>query len=137
MVAIVDTGVDLNHPELASLLVAGQDLVDFPPGSIPKPGWVFEGDFTGGAVPQDEVGHGTHVAGTVCCASNNGVGVAGVNWNARLMPVRVLARIRQTATGQISSWFGGKHRRRHPLQGRRSRRTGDQHEPGRLWRHHR
>jgi serine protease len=103
VVAIVDTGVDLNHPELASLLVGGQDLVDFPPGSIPQQGWVFEGDFTGvDAVPQDEVGHGTHVAGTVCCASNNGVGVAGVAWNVRLMPVRVLARIRETATGRIS-----------------------------------
>jgi subtilisin family serine protease len=103
VVAVVDTGVDLNHPELAPLLLAGQDFVDFPPGSIPKPGWVFEGDFTGvDANPQDEVGHGTHVAGTICCLSNNGVGVAGVAWNVRLLPVRVLARIRETATGRIS-----------------------------------
>jgi subtilisin family serine protease len=103
VVAVVDTGIDLNHPELAALLVGGQDLVDFPPGSIPKPGWVFEGDFTGvDAIPQDEVGHGTHVAGTICCASNNAVGVAGVAWNVRLMPVRVLARIRETATGRVS-----------------------------------
>lgn len=103
VVAVVDTGVDLNHPELASLLLPGQDLVDFPPGSVPQPGWVFEGDYTGvDAIPQDEVGHGTHVAGTICCASNNGVGVAGVSWNARLLPVRVLARVRQTSTGQVS-----------------------------------
>jgi subtilisin family serine protease len=103
VVAVVDTGIDLNHPDLAVLVVAGQDLVDFPPGSIPKPGWVFEGDFTGvDANPQDEVGHGTHVAGTICAVSNNGVGVAGVAWNVRLMPVRVLARIRETATGRIS-----------------------------------
>jgi subtilisin family serine protease len=99
----VDTGVDLNHPELAPLLLAGQDLVDFPPGSVPAPGWVFEGDFTGvDATPQDEVGHGTHVAGTICCASNNGVGVAGVNWDVRLLPVRVLARIREVASGRVS-----------------------------------
>jgi subtilisin family serine protease len=103
VVAIVDTGIDLNHPELAPLLVAGQDLVDFAPGSTPKPGWVFEGDFTGvDAIPQDEVGHGTHVAGTVGCATNNGVGVAGVNWNVRLMPVKVLARIRESATNRVS-----------------------------------
>jgi subtilisin family serine protease len=103
VVAVVDTGVDLNHPELASLLVPGQDFVDFAPGSIPRPGWVFEGDFTGvDAIPQDEVGHGTHVAGTISCLSNNGTGVAGVNWNVRLMPVRVLARIRNTTTNAVS-----------------------------------
>ena len=110
VVAIVDTGVDLNHPELAPLLLAGQDLVDFPPGSVPKPGWVFEGDFTGvDAIPQDEVGHGTHVAGTVCCASNNGVGVAGVAWNVRLLPVKVLARVRETATNVVSGSGSAVH----------------------------
>lgn len=103
VVAVVDTGTDLNHPELAPVLVPGQDLVDFPAGSVPRPGWVFEGDFTGAdATPQDEVGHGTHVTGTVCCASNNAAGVAGVAWNVRVMPVRVLARIRETATGRVS-----------------------------------
>ena len=110
VVAVVDTGVDLNHPELTTLLVPGQDFVDFPPGSIPKPGWVFEGDYTGvDSTPQDEVGHGTHVAGTISCLSNNGTGVAGVAWNVRLMPVKVLARIRNTTTNQVSGSGSAAH----------------------------
>ena len=93
-VAIIDTGVDLDHPELAPLLVAGTDMVDLGPNPTPPPGFRFEGDFQGrDNIPQDEVGHGTHVAGTVACLSNNGVGVAGVTWSCRLMPVKVLTRI--------------------------------------------
>jgi subtilisin family serine protease len=92
--AVIDTGVDLDHPELAALLVPGQDLVDLGPNPTPPPGFHFEGDFMGrDNDPQDEVGHGTHVAGTIACASNNGTGVAGVTWNCRLMPVKVLTRI--------------------------------------------
>jgi subtilisin family serine protease len=102
VVAVVDTGVDLSHPELADLLLPGQDLVNVPPGAPPPPSCVFEGDLTGSdPTPQDEVGHGTHVAGTICCASNNAVGVAGVTWGARLLPVRVLVRVREIATGKI------------------------------------
>jgi subtilisin family serine protease len=94
VVAVIDTGVDLDHPELAPLLVAGTDMVDLGPNPTPPPGFRFEGDFTGvDNVPQDEVGHGTHVTGTIACLSNNGAGVAGVTWNCRVMPVRALARI--------------------------------------------
>lgn len=94
VVAVIDTGIDLDHPELAALLVQGSDMVDLGPNPTPPPGFHFEGDFVGrDNDPQDEVGHGTHVAGTIACASNNAVGVAGVTWNCRLMPVRVLARI--------------------------------------------
>jgi subtilisin family serine protease len=75
-VAVVDTGVDLSHPDLLSKLVAGQDFVagktDCPTG------------------PQDENGHGTHVAGIAAAVTNNGIGVAGVAPDAQLMPVRVL-----------------------------------------------
>lgn len=94
VVGVIDTGIDLNHPELAALLVAGYDMVDLGPAPTPPPGFHFEGDFMGrDNDPQDEVGHGTHVAGTIACASNNAVGVAGVTWSCHLMPVRVLARI--------------------------------------------
>ncbi len=75
-VAVVDTGVDLAHPDLSSKLVAGDDFVagqtDCPPG------------------PQDENGHGTHVAGIAAAVTNNGIGVAGVAPDAQIMPVRVL-----------------------------------------------
>jgi serine protease len=93
VVGVIDTGIDLNHPELAPLLVPGRDLVDLG-NAAPPPGFHFEGDFVGAdSDPQDEVGHGTHVAGTIACLSNNGTGVAGVTWGCHLMPVRVLARI--------------------------------------------
>jgi subtilisin family serine protease len=93
-VAVIDTGVDLDHPELAPLIVAGTDMVDLGPNPTPPAGFRFEGDFQGrDNNPQDEVGHGTHVAGTIACLSNNGAGVAGVTWSCRIMPVRVLARI--------------------------------------------
>lgn len=98
VVAVIDTGIDLDHPELAPLLVPGMDMVDLGINPTPPPGFRFEGDFQGrDSVPQDEVGHGTHVAGTIACLSNNGVGVAGVTWNCRIMPVRVLARIANIA----------------------------------------
>ncbi|MEV8635151.1 S8 family serine peptidase [Streptosporangium sp. NPDC051023] len=102
-VAVVDTGVDLNHPQLAPLLRPGRDLVDWGPNpAVPSP-WVLEGDFAGvDDDPQDEVGHGTHVAGTIACLSNDGTGVAGVTWQCRLLPVRVLVRARNTVTGRVS-----------------------------------
>src|SRR5439155_2945630 len=74
-IAVVDTGVDLKHPDLKSHLVAGADLQanpNCPPG------------------PQDENGHGTHVAGIAAAVTNNGIGVAGTAPRARIMPVRVL-----------------------------------------------
>jgi subtilisin family serine protease len=75
-IAVVDTGVDLAHPDLSSKVVAGNDFVadktDCPAG------------------PQDENGHGTHVAGIAAAVTNNGIGVAGVAPDAQIMPVRVL-----------------------------------------------
>jgi thermitase len=72
IVAVVDSGVDGTHPDLASKLV---------------PGWNF---VSGNANTSDLLGHGTAVAGTVGAASNNHIGVAGVNWASRVMPVVVV-----------------------------------------------
>jgi thermitase len=70
-VAVVDSGVDLAHPDLAAGLEPGYDWVD------------------DDSVPQDLHGHGTHVAGTVA-APENGVGVVGVAPDAKVIPLRVL-----------------------------------------------
>jgi serine protease len=75
-IAILDTGVDLNHPDLADRLVPGVDIVEGK-GSDCAPG------------PQDGHGHGTHVAGLAAATAGNGIGVAGVAPEAQIMPVRV------------------------------------------------
>jgi thermitase len=72
IVAVLDTGVDMAHIELASKLVEGYDYVDRD------------------LIPQDMNGHGTHVAGIIGAVTNNGVGMAGLSWGARIMPLRVL-----------------------------------------------
>ncbi len=103
VVAVVDSGVDLDHPELAPLLVPGFDMVDLGPAPVPPPGWRFEGDFSGrDDTPEDEVGHGTHVAGTIACVSNNGAGVAGVGWQTKIMPVKGLTRMVRISDGRVT-----------------------------------
>jgi subtilisin family serine protease len=101
VVAVIDTGIDLDHPDLVGNLVAGRDLVDIT--GPPKAGWHFEGDvLTPDDVAEDEVGHGTHVAGTIAAMTDNSLGVAGVSWSSKLMPVRVLARIVRDSDGLVS-----------------------------------
>ncbi|MEE4190190.1 MAG: S8 family serine peptidase [Halieaceae bacterium] len=81
IVAVLDTGIRRNHPDFAGQLVSGWDFFD--DDSNPED----PGDGQGGAPSSF---HGTHVAGTVAAASNNDRGVAGVAWNAQVMPIRVL-----------------------------------------------
>jgi len=70
-IAIIDTGVDLTHPDLAANVIAGYDYVDYD------------------AIPQDGNGHGTNVAG-IAAAALNGIVVSGVAPSAKILPVRVL-----------------------------------------------
>ncbi|MFL5931741.1 MAG: S8 family serine peptidase [Gaiellaceae bacterium] len=71
-IAILDTGVDLDHPDLAPHIVPGYD---------------FENN---DADPQDDEGHGTMVAGIAAAVTDNGIGIAGAAWNASILPVKVL-----------------------------------------------
>jgi len=72
VIAIIDSGLDANHIEFNGRLVTGYDFV--------------ENDNT----PQDLCGHGTHVAGIAAASGNNSEGIAGISWDTRIMPVRVL-----------------------------------------------
>jgi subtilisin family serine protease len=79
VVAVIDTGIDYNHPDLVANL------------------WTNSNDFSHGYNfvnntndPFDDNGHGTHVAGTIGAAGNNGFGVVGVNWNVQLMALKFL-----------------------------------------------
>jgi serine protease len=72
IVAVLDTGVDAGHPDLAGHLVPGFNATS------PNRG------------PIDGNGHGTMTLGIIAAAANNGIGVAGVGWNAKAMPVKVL-----------------------------------------------
>lgn len=75
VIAIVDSGVDSTHPDLAGRLVPGVDLVD--PG-------------TPSGTSVDPNGHGTHVAGIAAATTGNGVGISGAAPGAMIMPIRVL-----------------------------------------------
>lgn len=77
VVAVLDSGVDTNHPDLRDKLLPGFNCVDDRPSN----------DVT------DDMGHGTHVAGIVAASTNNGKGVAGVAGpcpNVKIMPVRIV-----------------------------------------------
>lgn len=88
VVAVVDSGVDLTHPDLVANLLPASDADFVEPDGNCK-GSKNERTCTQDG-PQDENGHGTHVAGIVAAATNNGIGVAGVAPAAKLLPVRVL-----------------------------------------------
>jgi len=78
VIAIVDTGVDLDHPDLQGNLWVG-------------PGGIHGRDFVDGDLdPDDYAFHGTHVAGTAAAIAGNGIGAAGVAPQAQIMAVRVL-----------------------------------------------
>lgn len=74
VVLIIDTGIDYTHPDLAGNIYVNPGID------------VFNND----SDPFDDEGHGTHVAGTIGAVGNNGVGVAGVNWQVKLTACKFL-----------------------------------------------
>ncbi|HID86348.1 MAG TPA: peptidase S8 [Anaerolineae bacterium] len=93
VIAVVDWGVDLQHPDLATEMwtnpgeIADNGVDDDGNGYVDDVyGWDFANDDND---PQDDYGHGTHVGGIIAAATDNGVGIAGVAFDSRIMAVKV------------------------------------------------
>ncbi len=72
IVAVLDSGAEMDHPDLVGNLIAGYDFVN------------------DDNQPWDDLGHGTHVASVIGGLTNNGEGTAGINWHVKVMPIKVL-----------------------------------------------
>lgn len=86
IVAILDSGLKMNHPEFTGRLVPGYDFAN------------------NDTDPTDDHGHGTNVAGVALAKGNNSIGYAGVNWNSKVMICKVLDN---TNAGFYSWWADG------------------------------
>lgn len=112
VVAVIDSGI-LNHVDLAGRTVPGYDFISNAfigndgngrDNNPADPGdWINANECGYPHPSQSSSWHGTHVAGTIGAATNNGQGVAGVNWQAKILPVRALGK----CGGQISDIVDG------------------------------
>jgi subtilisin family serine protease len=100
IIAILDTGVDWKHPDLSDNIWVNPN-----PRTIPDAdgvvndvrGWDYINNDND---PYDDNSHGTHVAGIAAAVGNNGIGIAGVNWHARIMPIKVF---QSDGTGDVAT----------------------------------
>lgn len=104
IIAVIDTGVDYTHPDLAGNMWV--NVNEIPNNGIDDDGNGYIDDYRGWDFfnddndPMDDHNHGTHCAGTIAAVGNNSIGVTGVNWEARIMPLKFIG---SGGTGQTSS----------------------------------
>ncbi len=101
VIAVVDTGI-VNHPDLAGRILSGYDFISDTPTSNDGDGrdadptdpgdWTTRNECGRGEPATDSDWHGTMVTGVLAANTGNGIGVAGVDWNAKIVPVRALGR---------------------------------------------
>jgi type VII secretion-associated serine protease mycosin len=84
IVAVIDSGIEANHPDLQGACLPGWDITTKPP----QPGGL-----------EDPYGHGTHVAGVIGARSNNGIGMAGLAPGCKLLPVRIFNQFGHSTAG--------------------------------------
>lgn len=93
VVAVIDTGVDYTHPDLAANIWSAPASFNVTIGGIkitcPAGSHGFNAN-SNTCDPMDDNNHGTHVSGTIGASGNNGIGVVGVNWNASIMGAKFL-----------------------------------------------
>src|SRR5262249_39406922 len=82
-IAVLDSGVDQGHPDLAAKLLPGANFLSVDPAYDPSSCPTRDG-------VRDDFDHGTHVSGIAAAATGNGVGVAGIAWQPMILPVKVL-----------------------------------------------
>jgi subtilisin family serine protease len=82
IVAVIDTGVDYTHEDLADNCINGYDFVN------------MDDD------PMDDHGHGTHCAGIISAVTDNNIGIAGISWNSKILPIKSFSSAGYSSTSQ-------------------------------------
>lgn len=95
IIAIIDTGIDHTHPDLVDNMWQNETEANGTAGVDDDNNGVVDDIYGYNAInnsgnSKDDQGHGSHCAGTIGARANNGIGVAGVNWNVRMMSVKFL-----------------------------------------------
>ena len=121
-VAVIDTGILTNHPDMEGQLLPGYDFISDAERARDNDGYDAdpsdEGDWaepgacpsrSGASKGQSSSWHGSHVAGTIAAHTNNNGGVAGVAPDAKIVPIRVLGRCGSTSADTIDAitWASG------------------------------